>query len=78
MYAFLTGIPKEQRETLVPRIFMVLDEQSKEDRRVTIIHKGKEWLLDNGEVADDLEPNITSLPERAVGRRHRVPFEETA
>jgi hypothetical protein len=65
-------LPNPTRKT---EWFMVLDELSVKDRKVTIIYKGLEMLNEDGEV-DEEDLHMDFLTERRVWKIHRVPFEK--
>lgn len=59
-----------------PVIFLVLDEQSTEDRTVVIIQKGSEFVNADGEAKNPLPDNEHELTKMVVWRKYRAPFEE--
>lgn len=76
--AFIATLPKERFSTLRTAYFLVLDEQSVKDRKVTIIDKDVEWVDADGEVYEGVPTGRDdNLRKRRVWRRYRVPFEET-
>ncbi|KAF2827118.1 hypothetical protein CC86DRAFT_466847 [Ophiobolus disseminans] len=60
--------------TVSPTVFLILDQQSMEDRTVIIIEKGMDWLKDDGTLAHNTgEPDVATY---TVWRKYRVGFEE--
>jgi hypothetical protein len=72
LYAFVETLPNPTRKA---KWFMVLDELSVKDRKVTIIYKGLQMLNEDGEV-DEHDLHMDFLTERRVWKIHRVPFEK--
>jgi len=63
---------------LGPSTFLILDQQSTEDRKVIVICKDKEWLTPEGEEAQlssNPQDNIGVITKR-VWKKYRFPFEE--
>ena len=75
LYAFTTTLSEEQRRHVAWEVFMVLDEDSARDRKAVFIHKGLEYVRQNGEVVD-FSRHRDPLTKREVWKKFRVPFEE--
>ncbi|KAF2105580.1 hypothetical protein BDV96DRAFT_592324 [Lophiotrema nucula] len=57
--------------------FLTLDEQSKNDRRVVIVHKTHEYrTAADGREVDPSVPSKEEITKFVVWKRHRVPFEK--
>jgi hypothetical protein len=64
-------------EGIHPGIFLILDQQSTQDRKVIILQEGvAEWFTPEGEYADDTMQGKEDLEKRTVWHKYRVPFEE--
>ena len=57
-------------------IFLILDQQSTEDRKVVIIQKTKEIVTPDGTKVSPLPPFPDKITEMTVWTRYRAPFED--
>jgi hypothetical protein len=60
-----------------PVLFMILDQQSTEDRTIITIDKGVDWFTPEGEVSEDGPSGRDDLTKMTVWRKYRCPFDKT-
>jgi hypothetical protein len=60
-----------------PVVFLILDKQSIEDRKVIVVHEGAgQWFTPEGDYADNTMQDRNDLIKKNVWKKYRVPFEK--
>ena len=85
---FRNLVDPEDNQHLSLSLFLLLDKQSPNDRKVVIVHRQQEWVHTDGttlpcdpkEVGSDIlgRDDLDQFVPKVAWRRYRVPFEEAA
>ena len=76
MYDWIIAFPEEMQKCVIKEFFFVLDEQSVQDRSVTVIARGPIWVDAEGDIDKYGEVPDEEVTETVMWKRYRVPFEK--